>query len=187
MEDAAGLRQDRSNAWRLCDSPVTGTFWDIGMDSLTAELTPEPKPFPWTARKLDAARLVAEDFFSDARIAAKVGVDRRQLTRWKANPEFAAKVKDLVTAMGDRSLLFAVARQHRRVKAMDDRWRKMKKVMRERGAAPEMANVPGGQDRLAGTQTQEHRRRGTRPRCRGVRGRYRPVEGNARPGEAGRA
>jgi hypothetical protein len=113
-----------------------------------AALTPEPKPFPWTARKLEAARLVAEDFLSDERIAAKVGIDRRQLTRWKSVPQFMAKVEGIVAALGERSLRFAVARRHRRVKAQNDRWRKMKRVMRERAAAPEMANVPGGKTGL---------------------------------------
>ncbi len=109
---------------------------------------PAPRPFHWNARKVLAARLVAEDLLSDERIAAKVGVDRRQLARWKAHPDFAAKVQDLVTAMGERSLRFAVARRHRRVQAMNDRWRKMKQVLRERAAAPEMENVPGGKTGL---------------------------------------
>ena len=50
--------------------------------------------------------------------------------------------------MGERSLRFAVARRHRRVQAMNDRWRKMKQVLRERAAAPEMSNVPGGKTGL---------------------------------------
>jgi hypothetical protein len=109
---------------------------------------PAPRPFRWTGRRLLAARLIAEDLLSDVKIAAKVGVDRRQLARWKNHADFLAKVKDLVTAMGERSLRFAVARRHRRVKAMNDRWRRLKRVVRERAAAPEMANVPGGKTGL---------------------------------------
>jgi hypothetical protein len=118
------------------------------MDTQTPTPTLEPRPFPWTARKLDAARLVAEDSLSDQRIAAQVGIERRQLTRWKSVPQFMAKVEAIVAALGERSLRFAVARRHRRVKAQNDRWRKMKRVMRERAAALEMANVPGGKTGL---------------------------------------
>lgn|GEM_PF-3269057 len=81
------------------------------MDPQTPTLAPEPKPFPWTARKLDAARLVAEDSLSDERIAAKVGIDRRQLTRWKSVPQFIAKVEGIIATLGERSLRFAVARR----------------------------------------------------------------------------
>jgi hypothetical protein len=95
-----------------------------------------------------AARLVAEDQLSDVKIAAKVGIERRQLTRWRQHPEFAAKVNALIAAMGERSMRFAVARKHRRVKAMNERWRKLKQIMRERAAAPDMAGVPGGKTGL---------------------------------------
>lgn len=106
--------------------------------------TAPARPFRWTGRTLTAARLVAEDLLSDHRIAARVGVDRRQLTRWRQHPEFAARVNTLVAAMGERSLRFAIARQHRRVKALNERWEKLKQIVRQRAAAPEMANVPGG-------------------------------------------
>jgi hypothetical protein len=126
------------------DFPLAGTFWDIGMDPKTSKPTPEPKSFRWTGRKLDAVRLVAEDSLSDERIAAQVGIDRRQLTRWKSVPQFMAKVEGIVAALGERSLCFAVARRHRRVKAQNDRWQRLKQIIRARAADPEMVGVPGG-------------------------------------------
>jgi hypothetical protein len=134
----------RNRLWRRCYFPLFRDIWGHSMDHQTPTLTPEPRPFPWTARKLDAARLVAEDFLSDERIAAQVGIDRRQLTRWKSVPQFMAKVEAIVAALGERSLRFAVARRHRRVKAQNDRWRRLKQVIRERAADPQLADVPGG-------------------------------------------
>jgi transcriptional regulator with XRE-family HTH domain len=43
-----------------------------------------------------AARMVAEDSQTDEQIAAKVGISRRQLARWKRNAEFAAHVQEIV-------------------------------------------------------------------------------------------
>ncbi len=108
----------------------------------------EPAPFTWTGTKQRAAALLAEDGLTDARIAARLKVTDRTLRLWKAHPEFAARVKQIVADLGERSLRFAVARRHRRVRAMNDRWRKMKQVLRERAAAPEMENVPGGKTGL---------------------------------------
>jgi hypothetical protein len=104
----------------------------------------ETTPFNWTGQKQRAAALLAEDGLPDARIAARLKVTDRTLRLWKAHPEFAARVKQVVAELGERSLRFAVGRRHRRVKALDRRWRKMKRVMAQRAAAPEMATVPGG-------------------------------------------
>ncbi len=49
-------------------------------------------PFPWCKRSLRAAELVAEGRLTNAQAAAEVGLSRQGLDRWKAHPEFKARV-----------------------------------------------------------------------------------------------
>src|SRR5258706_9958014 len=48
-----------------------------------------------TAKREEGAQLVSEDRLTDAQIAEKIGISRQQLTRWKANKAFAARVEEL--------------------------------------------------------------------------------------------
>ena len=64
----------------------------------------EATPFTWTGTKQCAAALLAEDGLTDARIAARLKVTDRTLRLWKAHPEFAARVKQIVAELGERSL-----------------------------------------------------------------------------------
>jgi hypothetical protein len=54
--------------------------------------------FRLSARRVQAAQLVAEDRLSDEQIGAKVGITRRQLSRWKRQTAFT----DLVTEIAER-------------------------------------------------------------------------------------
>jgi hypothetical protein len=49
-------------------------------------------PFAWCKRSLRAAELVAEGRLTNAQAAAEVGLSRQGLDRWKAHPEFKARV-----------------------------------------------------------------------------------------------
>jgi hypothetical protein len=84
-----------------------------------------------------AALLVAEDKLTDDQIAAEVGIARRNLTRWKTKPAFAARVNELRAAMRKRIERVAIADQAERVKALDHRWHRLgeglDKVLDERG------------------------------------------------------
>ncbi len=51
-------------------------------------------PFSWCKRSLRAAELVAEGRLTGAQAAAEVGLSRQGLDRWKAHPEFKARVAD---------------------------------------------------------------------------------------------
>jgi hypothetical protein len=102
------------------------------------------RPFQWTALKRRAVELLASDELSDAHVAAQVSVGRATLTRWKARPEFAAAVQEAVAALGDVARRYAVGRRAARVKALEDRWHALQRVIAERAAAPEMQGVPGG-------------------------------------------
>ena len=107
-----------------------------------------PKPFQWTRRRLTAAAFLAEDDLVDEAIASRVGVTSRQLRKWKRCPEFAARVEALAEQRARAVVVRAVARRDRRLKALDDRWRALRQVISERGADPEMADVPGGKTGL---------------------------------------
>ena len=103
-----------------------------------------PKPFHWTSQKEAAAVLLAEDHLTDEQIAVAVGCSRPTLVRWKAEPDFAARIQEVARRLGDLALRHAIARRHKRVGRLQDRWDRMGKVIEERAAAPEMQDVPGG-------------------------------------------
>lgn len=104
--------------------------------------------FRWTPQRDQAAQLVAEDSLTDEAIASEVGVSRRQLARWKCDGEFAARVEEIRKTLGDLALRHVISKRHRRVRALDERWEKLQRVIAERGAAKEMAKVPGGRTGL---------------------------------------
>lgn len=103
---------------------------------------PETALWAWTEPRRRAALLLAEDELTDDEIASELGVNRATLWRWKQHPEFAAQVAAHVAELGDAAARYAIARKRRRVKALDDRWRRLHQVIAERGAA--MRGVPGG-------------------------------------------
>jgi hypothetical protein len=100
--------------------------------------------FRWNKLKSQAAVRVAEGRMTDEEIAAEAHVTRRQLTRWKAHPTFAAKVEQHVRALDDAASRRAITRRLARVEALDDRWRRMRNVIAERADDLTMAGVPGG-------------------------------------------
>ena len=53
-------------------------------------------PFPWCKRSVRAAELVTEGRLTGAAIAAEVGLSRQGLDRWKARPEFKARVAEIL-------------------------------------------------------------------------------------------
>lgn len=100
--------------------------------------------FRWTERTNKAAILVAEDRLTDTEIAQECGVAQRTLERWKQSEAFQARVSELVAAYRERILREGIADRVKRVKALDDRWRRMQQVIEERATDPQMAHVPGG-------------------------------------------
>ena len=103
-----------------------------------------PKPFRWDSRKETAAALLAEDHLADEQIAAASGCSRPTLVRWKTAPEFAARIQEIARRLGDLAMRHAIARKHKRVGRLQDRWDRMQRVVEERAADPEMRDVPGG-------------------------------------------
>lgn len=97
-----------------------------------------------TPRHHQAARLLAEDLFTDADIAKQVGVRRRTILRWKKLANFQELVTQYRQELDEQILQQGVARRAARIRRYNDRLRRMDKVIEQRAEAPEMAGVPGG-------------------------------------------
>ena len=102
----------------------------------------------WTRARERAALLTAEDALTDVEIAAEVGISERTLNRWRKRPEFVARVEEHIEAFRAVIARKAIAQRGRRVAALQDRWRRMQRVIEERAADPGMADVPGGRTGL---------------------------------------
>jgi hypothetical protein len=86
----------------------------------------------WTGKSTKAAQLVAEDRIDDRRIAKKVGIGTATLERWKQNPEFIAKVNEIVGRLEAAILKRGIANRSRRVAILDEIAGKLLTVIEER-------------------------------------------------------
>jgi hypothetical protein len=100
--------------------------------------------FHWTGKRERAALLAAEDEQSDSKIAASIGLTEITITRWKRDPEFQARVAENVERIRAAVLAEGIANKQNRVDALNDRWRRMQKVIAERADDSAMADVSGG-------------------------------------------
>jgi len=100
--------------------------------------------FTWTAQKRKAVVLLAEDELTDEEIAASIGVHRRTMATWKRHPSFCAAVDEMAVELGSLAQRKAIGHRARRIQALEDRWRRMQKVIEQRATDPDMAKVPGG-------------------------------------------
>ncbi len=107
-------------------------------------MAPRPKSGDawWTGQREEAALLVAQDELSNEEIAARLRVSRQSLQTWKTTLEFAARVRELVTAMAEAVKGQGIAERQNRVAALNDRWEKLQGVIAAR--AKDMESVPGG-------------------------------------------
>ncbi|HPT26292.1 MAG TPA: hypothetical protein PLZ95_07715 [Bryobacteraceae bacterium] len=96
----------------------------------------------------DAALLVAQGSLTEEEAAAKIGVHRVTLAKWKRRPEFVAMVRDYQRARVDKEIQAGIGERTQRVSALHDRWIRMKRVIEERAADPEMQKIPGGKTGL---------------------------------------
>ena len=104
--------------------------------------------FTWNDDRRLAAQLVAEGNLADIDIAAKLGVTRQTIWNWRKTPEFQEFVDELQEAFKTEVRRRGLADRERRVRALNDRWNRLQRVMEERADDPAMANVPGGRTGL---------------------------------------
>jgi hypothetical protein len=97
-----------------------------------------------TGRQERAAALVAEDRYSDERIAEKVGVVKRTLAYWKKQPSFLARVQGITEELAAHARRRGIARRERRLAVLQETHNKLLQVIEERAADPSMAEIPGG-------------------------------------------
>lgn len=100
--------------------------------------------FHWTEERKKAAQLVADRNLTYIEIAAECGVVRETLYEWRQDPEFIDRVKFLKDEYKRQVLSLGIANRFKRVERQNDTWKRLQKVMQERGEDPTMAEVPGG-------------------------------------------
>ena len=98
--------------------------------------------FEWTEQRVLAATLVSQDSLTDEQIAAEVGIDRRTLTRWKAEAEFKRRVEVIVRETQEKLVARGIAEKQNRIDALNRRWNLMDEVIRQR--AENLSEVKGG-------------------------------------------
>jgi hypothetical protein len=76
-------------------------------------------PFSWCERSIRAAQLVYEGRLTGAQIATEVGLSRQGLDRWKAHPEFKARVADLLAEFDAALRAHSLAKDKARWDAWD--------------------------------------------------------------------
>jgi len=101
-----------------------------------------------TGKQHEAAALLAEDCFTDEKIAESVGVTRSTIADWKKIPEFAGLVSEISGTYGQRAIKHGIARKERRLRVLNDIHDAILRVFQERANSKELAKVPGGKTGL---------------------------------------
>jgi transcriptional regulator with XRE-family HTH domain len=86
-----------------------------------------------SGKRAKAAQLVAEDRLSDEQIAARIGITRRQLDRWKKDPIFSAYVEETAQQLAEAIRGKGLVELQNRVAALNKRWDAMMAKLEERG------------------------------------------------------
>jgi hypothetical protein len=102
--------------------------------------------FGWSPARRAAAQLVAEGEKTLEEVAKTVKISLRQLLTWRQHPEFVAEVAAIEQHIGGVARRYALGQIARRVKAMNDRWLAMQRLIAAR--AKEHKKVPGGKTGL---------------------------------------
>lgn len=103
-----------------------------------------PRAFAWGFRQQRAARLVADDCASDREIAQLCSIGLATLTRWKAAPDFAARVERIRGMWAAAEVEKGIASREKRISGQDQRHQALLRVVEERAADATMRAVPGG-------------------------------------------
>src|SRR5262245_45875308 len=102
----------------------------------------------WSHQNEMACQLLAQGQLPHALIAESVGIHPDTLSTWQRNPIFQAKLQEKIERFRNEREAFGIASRTERIAQLNERWRKMQEIILARGAAPDMANVPGGKTGL---------------------------------------
>jgi len=91
-----------------------------------------------------AARLVAEDQLSDAKICEKIGISEVSLWKWKGKPDFSARVDKYISEFRSRIRRSGIAVVENRIARLQDIERRMARLIEARAAAYARPEIPGG-------------------------------------------
>jgi transposase-like protein len=106
------------------------------------------RKFRWNADNRRAAQLLAEGKLTVAEVARKAKVNPKTLWDWRQEPEFAAYLKEMVAQYATLAERFSIGRVAKRVEVLDQNWRDMQRLKKERGRSDEMQRVAGGRTGL---------------------------------------
>lgn len=95
-----------------------------------------------------AAKLIVESELTIEAMAKQVGISPATIYNWRRTPEFQSIVERCRDDYRKRIQSDGIAKRENRVAALGDRWRRLKQIIDERAAVPEMATVPGGKTGL---------------------------------------
>jgi hypothetical protein len=95
-------------------------------------MTEGTNKFKWTEQKRQAAQLVASGELTVPKIGAKLGVSERTLRSWKADPEFAAWVTEIVETTRSAILQDGIAVVANRVGRLNETWNRLWAVVEAR-------------------------------------------------------
>ena len=100
--------------------------------------------FAWTPQTEKAAVLIAQAKLKRWEIAEQVGVDERTLLRWLKRDDFSARVIELAEDIAAEVRRIGISSSTARVRALNDRWNRMQRVIEARAEHPDYQNTPGG-------------------------------------------
>ncbi len=89
-------------------------------------------PASQRAKRELAASLLAEDRLTDAEIAARAGISRSTLARWKRSTQFQQRIAHHQAAQADSIVATGIASRRARIEALNDRWQRLQRIIAER-------------------------------------------------------
>lgn len=100
--------------------------------------------FTWTEDQIEAAQLIADGNLTIVEIAEKFGVTRQTIYNWKQIPEFASRIEEHLEEFRQEIRRRGLASREKRIAALNDRWKRLQRLIEARADDPQMAEIPGG-------------------------------------------
>ena len=85
-----------------------------------------------------------QDRLSDRQIARQVKINPDTLYQWKHQPEFEARVLEIIARRENEQIEVSIRNRNKRVARANRDWLDLQRIKAERAADPAMDRVPGG-------------------------------------------